>query len=143
MAENRFKGTYPYNLDDRGRLVVPARFRDAFRAGGTVVMWDNDSLALFIPEDLDAHIAEAMANASNAQDRLDLQTIFNSDSFDVELDRQGRILLTNEMKTHAHIQQAVSLVGNGDHLRIWNPEAWEKAHAQLWAQRPAIIGRSR
>ena len=142
MTESRFRGEYPYNLDDRGRLVVPARFRDAFHAGAVVVMWFNPSLALFTQEGLDNHVAAAMAKATNTMDRLEIEEFFNSQSYDVELDKQGRILLTSEMKSHAEIQQAVMLTGNGSHIRIWSPVMWAMQRPQLRTRVPEILGRS-
>lgn len=142
MAE-RFRGDFSYQLDDRGRLVVPARFRDAFRAGAAVVLWLNPSLALFTPEGLDAQIAEAIADATSTMGRIDVREYFNGHSYDVELDRQGRILLTSEMKTHANIQQSVSLVGNGNHIRIWSPVVWATQRPQLRVRVSEILRQSK
>ena len=143
VTESRFRGEFDYSLDDRGRLVVPARFRDSFRAGGFVVLWFNPSLALFTQEGLDAQIADALSTANSTIDRLDIEEFFNSSSYEVELDRQGRILLTNDMKAHASIQQAVSLIGNGNHIRIWSPAVWATHRPQLRARVPELLGRSR
>jgi len=122
--------------------MVPARYRDAFKAGAVMVQWTTPSLALFPPDELEAEMAKWGASAKTTQDRLELEEYFNSQCSLVELDRQGRVLLTTEMKAHADIEASVQVVGAGNHLRFWNPGRWTAQRNALRARVTDILGRS-
>lgn len=122
--------------------MVPAKYREPFKGGAVVVQWVNPSLALFAPDDLEEEMARWTASAKSTQDRLEIDEYFNSQCTIVELDRQGRLLLTAEMKAHADIDNSVQVVGAGNHLRLWNPARWATQRSALRARMSDIMGRS-
>jgi MraZ protein len=129
-----FRGVAQLNLDSKGRLAVPARFRDALAArcsGHLVVTADSDRCLLVYPlPDWEPIEQKLMTLSSfNAQIR-ELQRRLVGYAEDVVMDATGRILVPPALRRYAHLDKAVMLVGQGNKFELWNGENWEQRMEQ-------------
>lgn len=127
-----FLGQFHHNLDDKGRLTIPARFRELLDLEGAYVVkgFDNNLMVLTEP------IFEAIGRRVNQMSLTDpvarlLKRMIFSTAQRVELDRAGRILLPQFLRESASIEGDIVIVGAGDFFELWSPEAWEKQTTQL------------
>jgi MraZ protein len=124
-----FRGVAQLNLDSKGRLAVPARFRDALAArcaGHLVITADSDRCLLIYPlPDWEPIEQKLMSLSSfNAQIR-ELQRRLVGYAEDVVMDATGRILVPSALRDYAQIDKAVVLVGQGAKFELWNQDNWE------------------
>ncbi len=129
-------GNYVHNLDAKGRLTLPARFRELFASGVVITKGIGDYLELYptaVFEALSQHIEEKLPRA----ERDILRYLFANASNDVP-DRQGRILVPQTLREHAHLvlEGEVVIAGVRDHLEIWHPELWSARMANIT---PAVL----
>lgn len=124
-----FRGVAQLNLDSKGRLAVPARFRDALTArcsGHLVVTADSDRCLLIYPlPDWEPIEQKLMALSSfNAQIR-ELQRRLVGYAEDVVMDATGRILVPPALRNYAQLEKAAVLVGQGHKFELWNKDGWD------------------
>ena len=125
-----FRGVAQLNLDSKGRLAVPARFRDAVNvrcSGHLVVTADSDRCLLVYPlPDWEPIEQKLMALSSfNVQIR-ELQRRLVGYAEDVLIDTTGRILVPPALRQFAQLGKAVVLVGQGNKFELWNKDNWEQ-----------------
>jgi MraZ protein len=126
-----FTGEYRHSVDDKGRLAVPAKFRVQLGAGAVVSRWLDACLAIHTQagwDDLSAKVAALPITDPNA--RRFSRLIF-AGAAEVELDRQGRILLPAYLREHISLGEDAIVVGSRDHAEIWVPSTWEAYADQL------------
>ena len=124
-----FRGVAQLNLDSKGRLAVPARFRDALTArcsGHLVVTADSDRCLLIYPlPDWEPIEQKLMALSSfNAQIR-ELQRRLVGYAEDVVMDATGRILVPPALRNYAQLEKAAVLVGQGHKFELWSKDSWD------------------
>jgi len=125
-------GEYRHALDDRGRIAVPARFRTRMAEGATLTRWLDACLAVF-PRDAWAELAEKLRSLplTSTQARQ-FGRFMSSGAVDVELDRQGRLLVPGYLRTYAGLEPGeVIVVGALNRLEIWAPSAWEPYRSRI------------
>ncbi len=125
-----FRGVAQLNLDSKGRLAVPARYRDALLmrcSGHLVVTADSDRCLLIYPlPDWEPIEQKLMALSSfNAQIR-ELQRRLVGYAEDVQMDATGRILVPPALRHFAQLEKNVVLVGQGSRFELWNKDNWEQ-----------------
>ena len=119
-----FLGTHAPRLDDKGRLVLPAKFRDALAPGvvltkgqeRSIVVWPAAEFALYADR-----LNEA--SRSDAKVRAYLRVLF-SGAFDEQPDKQGRIGIPAALREYAGLDRDVVVVGNNSTVEIWDAAAW-------------------
>ena len=124
-----FRGVAQLNLDSKGRLAVPARFRDALTArcsGHLVVTADSDRCLLIYPlPDWEPIEQKLMALSSfNAQIR-ELQRRLVGYAEDVVMNATGRILVPPALRNYAQLEKAAVLVGQGHKFELWSKDGWD------------------
>jgi len=122
-------GTFPRSLDEKQRVAVPKRLRDALGCpeGGDlyVAPGTDGSLAIYTEESF-GRLAERLTLASPAQREVrDFARLFYGSAQRVELDGQGRIRIPSELARQVQLGKEVVLVGVRDHLELWAADRWE------------------
>ncbi len=121
-----FTGEYRHAVDEKGRLAVPARFRTQLEGGCVVVRWLDTCLAIFPMlawEVLAAKVSALPMTDPNA--RLLQRRLFGG-AFETEMDKQGRVLVPQNLRGFAELQNEATVVGLGrDYLEIWSPARWD------------------
>ena len=126
MAEQRtrFVGTYPHGLDDKGRMVLPAKIRAQLGETGMVGMADG-CLGLWTLEGFDG-IADRLATAVAAGEaEREVLRKFMAFAAEVTPDQQGRVIIPQVLRTYAGLGSEVVVNGALDRAEIWAKEAWE------------------
>jgi len=119
-------GTHSPRLDDKGRLVLPARYRPEL-ATGVVLTKGQDRCVVLWPQDEFTVHAQRLndASRSHAGARAYLRVLFSS-AFDQVPDKQGRISVPGHLRDYAGISGEVVVAGNGSTCEIWEPDAWRR-----------------
>ena len=120
-----FTGEYRHTVDEKGRMAVPVKFRARLDPGSMVSAWLDNCLAIHTKggwDDLSAKIANLPL--TNPTARLFQRSIF-ARAAEVEMDRQGRILLPAHMRDSVGLHGEAVVVGSRDHAEIWAPERWD------------------
>jgi MraZ protein len=125
-------GEYRHALDDRGRVAIPARLRSRLAAGATIARWLDRCLGVFPQDEWDELAAKLRAlPVTNARAR-EFGRFMSSGATEVELDRQGRLLIPGYLRDYARITEGeVMVVGALNRLEIWAPSAWEPYRSKI------------
>src|SRR3990167_2840608 len=134
-----FRGLNAIAIDDKGRLAVPARYRDLVQDeadGILVVTIDTEERCLLLysypqGEEIELKL-QALPSFHPATRRI--QRLLIGHATEVEMDRNGRILLPSLLREYAGIDRSVMLVGQGNKFEIWGESQWELAREGWIAQ---------
>ncbi len=119
-----FLGTYTPRLDDKGRLALPAKFREALAGGVTVTKSQDHSLAVY-PREVFADRARTVSQASRSSEEARAFMRNLAASSDEQLpDGQGRITLTADHRRYAELAKECVVIGAVDYVEIWDSRAW-------------------
>jgi MraZ protein len=130
-----FRGHFDYSLDAKNRLNVPAKFRAAFSSGVVLAKALEPCVAVWAPDTFERWTESFLSNLNPVSpERRKLTRYFAGSSFDAELDSAGRVTLNNALLEHAGIQKDVVVVGNLDHLEIWDRDRWNDDQQALNAE---------
>ena len=119
-----FTGEYRHTVDDKGRIAVPARFRVQLGAGAVVSRWLDACLAIHTQAGWEALATKVAALPITDQNARRFQRLIFAGAAEVELDRQGRILLPAYLREHIDLRNEAVVVGSRDHAEIWVPATW-------------------
>jgi len=128
-----FQGATELSLDAKGRLAVPTRYRDALLSGGRAVVLTAhpDSCLLLYPRIAWEPIgAKVQALSSFNEQARWWQRLLVGFAEELELDAQGRILVSPALRKFAGLKKDVMLVGQGSHFEIWDIASWDERLAQ-------------
>jgi MraZ protein len=127
-----FLGQFYHNLDNKGRLTIPARFRDLLSADGAYVMLGFDQNLMVLPSPTFQTLSQRIKQMSmtNPDTRVLRRLIFSSANY-VEIDKAGRVLLPQFLKKSTNIESAAVVIGSGDFFEIWSPDSWATQADQL------------
>ncbi len=125
-----FRGGNTVNLDAKGRLALPTRYRGPLddRCQGQVVLTVHDDrcLLLYPQPDWD-EIERKLVRLPNQNKRTrTLQRMLLGHATELEIDKSGRILIPPRLREFASLEKRVVLAGLGNKFEIWNEEAWEQ-----------------
>ncbi len=120
-----FLGTHAPRLDDKGRLVLPAKFREGF-SNNVVLTKGQDLSVVMWPESEFQIYAQRLREASRNDARVrSYLRVFFSSAFDDQIDKQGRITLSTALREYARLDRDVIVVGADTTVEIWDPKAWQ------------------
>jgi len=119
-----FMGEFTHAIDDKGRLTIPAKFREEL-AYGAVITRGYDKYLILYSADAFKRVTTRAENLSptNPEHRALLRLTFSGASEAVP-DRQGRILVAPYLRDYAGIETECVIVGVGQHIEIWSREGW-------------------
>lgn len=122
-----FRGNFEHSIDERGRVAIPSKYRDEFPKDRTVIIPAPEGCLRVFPEAAFQLMSDenAAVPATTPEGRR-LRRLFDGRSYDVELDRQGRILIPAQLRQRAGLNGAVVIAGAREYLEIWSPEVYEK-----------------
>jgi MraZ protein len=124
-----FRGVAQLNLDSKGRLAVPARYREALIVrcdGRLVITADSDKCLLLYPLPEWEPIQQKLMGLSSFNPRIrDLQRRLIGYAEDVAMDGAGRLLVSPALREFAELTKNVVLVGQGNKFELWDAEKWQ------------------
>jgi MraZ protein len=120
-----FIGEYNHTIDEKGRLAIPVKFRQDLARGAVVTRGLDASLFLFPKEEWDK-LAEKLAGLPLGKtDSRAFARLMLAGAMDAELDKQGRVVLPEYLRSYAGIRKAVTVAGLFTRLELWDAERWE------------------
>jgi MraZ protein len=115
------RGEYEYALDDKGRVVIPPRFRRVLGDQVVATRGLDPCISIHSPEAW-AKVEEELLQLSTS--KRDIVRVILAGAVDLELDRQGRVTLPAHLRQHAGIERDVVVVGLIKRIEIWHRPAW-------------------
>jgi len=126
-----FLGQFQHNLDEKGRLMIPARYRELLAAGAFITQGFDKCLMVMT----DVYFGQVYdrINSMNLADptaRL-LRRLILSNAYPVEVDKVGRILVPGNLRQVIALNGEAIVAGQGDYFEVWNPADWSAQMDQL------------
>jgi len=126
-----FLGQYRHNIDEKGRLTIPARFRDLLVDGAFMTQGFDHNLRL-LTEAAFTSLYQKLSQLNTADSvTRELRRLLFANASQVEIDRIGRILIPQFLRDTAGLSNEAVIVGVGESIEIWSPEFWEKQALQF------------
>lgn len=118
-------GEYQHNLDNKGRMAIPAKFREKLNAGAIITRGIDSCLFVFANVEWEILAKKLIAlPLAQANSRAFVRLMLAGAS-DVELDTQGRILIPDYLRTYAGLKKEVTIAGLYNRIEIWDEAAWK------------------
>jgi MraZ protein len=125
-------GAYDHTLDDKNRLTLPAKFREAFQDGVVVTRGLDGCLYAYRRPDWDRLVESRLATMDPlSPEGRRIQRFFFAGAAEAELDKQGRVMIPGQLIEHAKLGREVVVAGVNDRLEIWDRAAWRKELAEV------------
>ena len=126
-----FLGQYRHTLDEKGRLTIPARFREELSGGAYLTQGFDHNLRLLTEPEFEAIYEKLSQMKTTDPTARELRRLIFATASQVDLDRVGRILIPQFLREVASLGSDAVIVGVGGAVEIWSPEAWEGQVTQL------------
>lgn len=122
-----FVGEFQHSLDAKGRVILPARFRDQLEGGGYMARALDECLAVYPLAEFD-RVARKLREARERGPReRQAARAFFTGAVEITPDKQGRVAVPQHLREYAHLDRDVYIVGYDDHIEIWDAEKF-RAH---------------
>ena len=126
-----FRGQYHHNLDEKGRLTIPAKFRDLLAEGAFLTQGFDRNLRLLTEADFKTMAAQIKRLSMTDPAIRQLRRLIFATASEVQLDRIGRTLIPQFLREFAGLENEAIIVGVGEAIEIWSPEAWAEQESLL------------
>ena len=127
----RFFGRFEHSLDDKGRIILPVKFRGSFEHGGYLTQYHDRCLALWTPEEFEEQMGSREAAQNLSREERNLARLWSSGTQEVDVDRQGRIAIPQHLREFARLDGDVLVHGAIDRVELWNKEVWSEKVAPV------------
>lgn len=124
-----FMSEYNHTIDAKGRLIIPSKFRDQLGDEFVVTKGMDGCLFVYANEDWSAFEQKLTSLPLINKEARKFARFFLAGAAQVEVDKQGRILLPANLREFAGLEKDVVLVGVGSRIEIWSRENWENMDA--------------
>lgn len=121
-----FMGEYSHSLDEKGRIIVPSKFRESL-GDRFVVTLGLDGCLFGYPLDKWEEFVEKLKQLPGNKEGRQLQRYFLACATECETDKQGRTLIPAKLRENASIEKEIVFVGVLDKIEIWSKEKWENS----------------
>ena len=126
-----FAGEFAHSLDEKGRLAIPAKFRARFKEGAVVTRWLGECLAVFPAPEWAALNAEITKRPRTDPAVARFRHFVLAGAHEADPDGQGRITLPSHLREYASLAGEAVVIGNSDHLEVWEPGRWRAELARV------------
>ncbi|MFA6495393.1 MAG: division/cell wall cluster transcriptional repressor MraZ [Candidatus Paceibacterota bacterium] len=120
-----FLGEYKHNLDTKGRIAVPAKFRGQLDGGAILTRGLDHCLFLFPKNEWDELVKKLVALPLAQADSRAFVRLMLSGASDVVFDGQGRILIPDHLRAYARVSKAAVVTGLYNRIEIWDEAQWQ------------------
>lgn len=118
-------GEFSHNLDAKGRLIIPARFRNELKVNLIITQGLDGCLTLYTNEAWEKIYEQLQTLPTTKSQARAFVRILTSKASEVEIDSQGRILIPSNLITQAKIEKECMIIGAGSKVEIWAKDVWE------------------
>ena len=125
-----FLGEYQHSLDAKGRVILPARFREQLEGGAVMAKGLDGCVAVYPPTEFQ-RLAQTLTSARErgVRERQAARTFF-AGAEPMAPDRQGRVTIPQTLRDYAHLERDVVVAGGFDHIEIWDAQAFRARNAE-------------
>lgn len=126
-----FLGQYEHIIDEKGRMTIPARFRELLAEGAYITQGFDQNLIVMTTasfNNISERVNQMSVTDSNARQ---LRRLMFSRADRVDFDKAGRILIPQFLRQSNCLENSAMVVGVGNHFEIWSPELWKKQNDLL------------
>lgn len=129
-VELTFVGEYDHSLDQKGRVILPAKFRERVQDGCYLTKVLDGCLAVYTPEEFKSRSEEMMEKARRGQKERNMVRTFSAGTAELVPDRQGRIAIPAPLREFARLERELKIIGAINRIEIWNKDSWIDINAQ-------------
>jgi MraZ protein len=129
-----FRGSSFHTIDAKGRIIIPARFRDVIKADGAdgvMISRMDNCLVGFVFNEWRKIEAKILAMAEKSENMRRFRRVFIGGAFECNGDKQDRILIPPSLRQYAGLDREIVLVGVLDHFEVWSRENWDNENMRL------------
>lgn len=120
-----FAGTFQHTLDDKGRVILPARFREQFSTGVVLAKSQEYCLEVWTTPGFERRVEELREwQAQGDKRRRHFMRIYLSGAHNDTPDSQGRLTVPQDLRDYADLDRELAIIGQGNRLEIWDRAAW-------------------
>ena len=120
-----FIGEYHHTIDEKGRIIIPAKFREELGNNFIITRGIANCLFVYSKENW-AKITDKLSSLPfTKKDARTFNRFFMSGATDVELDKQGRVNISKPLIDYASLSKDCVIIGTGDRLEVWSQESWD------------------
>lgn len=128
-----FMGEYQHTIDSKGRVIIPAKFREGLGEKFVATKGLDNCLFLYPMNEWQALEKKLKALPFTRADARAFVRFFFSGATECELDKQGRILIPGNLREYARLEKDVVIIGVSNRVEIWSREVWEEYSARAGA----------
>ena len=121
---NMFMGEYHHNIDDKGRLILPAKFREELGDSFIITRGLEDCLFIYSMNEWQKITCKLNNLPFTKKDARSFMRFFLSGATATEFDKQGRINITSPLISYADLKKECVIIGVGDRIEVWSSEKW-------------------
>jgi len=126
-----FLGEFEHTIDEKGRVAIPARFREEMQEGFIITRGFDNCLQAF-PRPTWQDLAQRISTLSlGNEEARHLRRLLFSGANEVTFDRQGRILIPQNLREYASLSEKVVIAGMHTFFELWSPERWQTVLSTL------------
>lgn len=119
-----FLGEYQHTLDAKGRLSLPAKFRNQMSGSYVVAKGLEGCLYVYSPEDYATFLEQLTRSGDFDAKHRQVRRFFTAGAKEDELDSAGRVSVPANLREYAQLEREVTVIGNDDRIELWNSDAW-------------------
>ena len=131
-------GEYKHSLDNKGRMAIPAKFREKVTAGAIITRGIDNCLFVFAHAEWEALAAKLIALPIAQANSRAFVRLMLAGATDVSLDSQGRILIPDYLRKYAGLKKEVIVAGLYNRIEVWDEEAWKNYKMKTESSSEAI-----
>lgn len=121
-----FIGEYQHNIDEKGRLAIPAKFRKELKIGAVVTKEVDDCLSLYPKNEWKKYADKIASLPTSKADARAFARLKLGSAMDLEVDGQGRMLIPEYLRKDTNLNKKVVIIGLYNRLEIWSEEKWQE-----------------
>ncbi|MEA2064796.1 MAG: division/cell wall cluster transcriptional repressor MraZ [Patescibacteria group bacterium] len=121
-----FIGEYQHNIDEKGRLAIPVKFRVELKRGAVVTRGLDNCLFLYTKEEWEKLAGKLSALPFSKSDSRAIGRLMLAGAMDVKIDKNGRVVLPDYLRRFANIKKRIIVAGLYNRLEIWDETIWNK-----------------
>jgi MraZ protein len=124
-----FLGTYAPKLDEKGRIILPAKFWDELSAGVVVTRGQEHCLYVYSAREFESVLEKVSQGPVTSKETRDYQRALLSGAHQETPDRQHRVTLPVILREYADLDRELTVIGAGNRAEIWDTKAWTTYYA--------------
>ncbi len=120
-----FIGEYSHNIDAKGRLIIPSRFRDKLNETFIITRGLDKCLFVYTQEEWEKLVSVIRTLPFTKKKNRDFQRFFLSGATECEIDKQGRVNIASTLVNYAELEKECVVVGVNERVEIWSKDQWD------------------